>query len=212
MIKLGEYHQIMRKKFNRWVKIYDLLEILPEAKKLRKAVVDQVDEDGNVIDICCGTGTVAIRVAKSRPLSTIFGLDLSVDMLKIAKKKSLGLKTINFIEGIAENIPFPDRYFDFIIISFALHEMPKEMRTLVLNECLRVLKNRGKMIILDIRKIRKWMKYPFLFYLKLFEPSYVFEFIEENLKNTLMETGFSSVNQVTISASHLTVAEKSIKE
>ena len=202
----------MRKKFSRWVRIYDLLEILPEAKKLRKAVIDQVGEDGNVLDLCCGTGTIAIQLAKSNPLLKIFGLDLSVDMLKIAKEKSIGLKSINFMEGMAENIPFPNCYFDFIIISFALHEMPKEMRTRVLKECLRILRNRGRLIILDVRKIHKWTKYLVLIYLKLFEPPYVLEFIEENLKETLQRIGFSSVNQTTISASRLVVAEKLIKE
>lgn len=208
---IANHYQIMKKKFSRWARFYDLIEFFPQAKRLRKVVVDSIDKDGNILDLCCGTGTVAIRIAKSRPLSNVFGLDLSIEMLRVARKKSEGLKNIFFFGGMAQKISFPESYFDFVIISFSLHEMPKQMRNTALKETFRTLKNRGKIIILDLRKVYNWFKYPLFLYLKLLEPPYVLEFIKEDLKETLKETGFSSIKEEYIGATRLIIGEKTTK-
>jgi demethylmenaquinone methyltransferase/2-methoxy-6-polyprenyl-1,4-benzoquinol methylase len=204
-------HNETKRKFGNWARFYDLFELFPQAERLRGAVIEEIDRDGNILDLCCGTGTVTTRLAKARSTSQVFGLDLSSDMLNVATRKAGELPNISFMEGTAQNLPFPNSYFDAVTISFALHEMPKDERDAALKEAFRTLKTDGKIVILDVRQVTNWSKYPLSLYLRFFEPRSVFEFIKEDLEEALRETGFSSTQEKHISASRLVTGTKVVK-
>ena len=73
-----------------------------------------------VLDLCCGTGDLAIYVSRlTKNGMEIIGLDYSRPMLDIASEKSrLLTKKPAFITGDAAALPFPDGYFDCVGISF----------------------------------------------------------------------------------------------
>jgi SAM-dependent methyltransferase len=52
---------------------------------------------GSILELACGTGRVAIRLACSGV--SVIGLDLSQDMLEVARRKSVGLANIRWVEG-----------------------------------------------------------------------------------------------------------------
>lgn len=71
------------------------------------------------LDIACGTGAIICRVAKQskKDQSSLFGLDLSEEMLAMAKIKS---PTVNFIHGDALHMPFESDSFDATANAFGL--------------------------------------------------------------------------------------------
>jgi ubiquinone/menaquinone biosynthesis C-methylase UbiE len=51
--------------------------------------------------------------------------------------------------GDASNMPYQNNFFDLVIAMFALHEMPREIRPLVMREMIRVTKQQGRVLIID---------------------------------------------------------------
>jgi ubiquinone/menaquinone biosynthesis C-methylase UbiE len=98
-----------------------------------------------VLDIGCGTGAHLVHYQKV--LCQVFGVDTSPSMLKRAQLK-LGeradLRLVN-----ASTLPFPDSHFDIVLMSTVLHEMAWDLRVKVLTEADRVLKESGRILIID---------------------------------------------------------------
>jgi len=64
--------------------------------------------------------------------------------------------------GDASNMPYPDKEFDLIIMSTVLHEMPRVVRSAVVNESKRTLKEEGRILLIDynpgpIRALKGWL-------------------------------------------------------
>lgn len=98
-----------------------------------------------LLDVGCGTGNLLSRIRLEYDDVEIAGVDLSPDMLEIARKK-LGDK-VNLRVGDSEDLPFPDDNFDMIICTDSFHHYPHPDN--VLNEFRRVLKPKGGLIIAD---------------------------------------------------------------
>lgn len=134
--------------------VYDLLDVVyfrDHAKSPRTAVLKKIKDDDRVLDLCTGTGTNALSIAKAKPLTKIAGIDLSKDMLKVAKDKlkRSGLKNVKFYLMDATKLRFKDSCFDKILISLILHEMEEELTDQIIMEAMRVLKDDGKIIITE---------------------------------------------------------------
>lgn len=147
---------------------YDLLDFVyfrnPE-KSPRKAVVSCIGEKESVLDICCGTGANAIKIAKERPDAKVVGADISKEMLAVAKEKrrKAGAPNLKFYHMDATKTEFKDACFDKISMALVLHEMPEELAGRVICELKRLLKDNGELIITEWEpsKIR-WQKLLFL--------------------------------------------------
>lgn len=126
---------------------------------LIQRVCAYVPEAGAILDVCCGTGDIAIGIADKRPQCRVWGLDFSPAMLQRAQEKSKGIKNILWKKGDAVHLPFPTAYFDSAVISFGLRNTPDYGR--VLQEMSRVVKVGGTIWCLDSflpesRWIRPW--------------------------------------------------------
>jgi SAM-dependent methyltransferase len=100
-----------------------------------------------VLDVGTGTGIVARLAAPNvGPLGTVTGLDASPDMLSVARASALaeGL-SIDWHEGQAEALPYPDQRFDLVLSQFAL--MFFADRQSALAEMRRVLAPGGRMAL-----------------------------------------------------------------
>lgn len=82
----------------------------------------QLKPDAKVLDVCTGTGVVAIRVAEQFPSSRVTGIDLSVGMLNQARIKAgqKQLSNVDFIEMDLDHLSFPPAHFDVVTCSFGL--------------------------------------------------------------------------------------------
>ena len=103
------------------------------------------DEGMLVLDIGCGTGT-SLRLYDEAGCR-VFGIDTSPSMLEVARHK-LG-KHANLRLADASQMPYPDGIFDLVVAMFVLHEMPGEIRPLVMAEIGRILKRDGRILLID---------------------------------------------------------------
>lgn len=99
----------------------------------------------HVIDIGCGTGAQLLRYKDAQ--CKVFGIDSSQAMIEVAKRKLGPEATI--ILGDASKMSYPDAKFDLILLSTVLHEMSAEVRINVLNEARRIVKNEGRILVID---------------------------------------------------------------
>ena len=103
-----------------------------------------------ILDICTGTGDVAIRFAQNNQAAEIVGIDLSEEMLRIARRKAMSngfSRRIRLLRGDAFNLPFDDDYFDVVTIAFGLRNIGHHQRGI--SEMVRVLKKGGQLLILE---------------------------------------------------------------
>lgn len=98
-----------------------------------------------VLDVACGTGDMAVSLAERG--CTVTGVDLSEEMLAIAKVKGERLKVKVEIAD-AENLPFEDESFDGVTCAFGVRNFVHLEQGL--SEMLRVLKPGGRMVILEL--------------------------------------------------------------
>lgn len=109
-------------------------------------------EDKRILEAGCGTGRFCCLLAKDFPSSTILGIDISENALKIAESMRLlfGFDNISFKKGDLFSIDFPDNYFDVVfnegvIEHFSLDGNPTYKDAL--KEMVRVTKPGGKIIV-----------------------------------------------------------------
>ena len=115
------------------------------AKILRKPerkIVDAIVEkmrSGTILDLGSGTGFLSIEIARKAPSLKIYGIDLSRQMVKIARRHAKGVENAQFEFGNVASLPFGDDSIDFIVSTGSLHHWKKPAK--VFDECYRILKN-----------------------------------------------------------------------
>jgi ubiquinone/menaquinone biosynthesis C-methylase UbiE len=145
--------------YGRVAKIYDRI-FEPFNSGLRALGVRMFPpfEGMTVLDVGCGTGIQLERYQKAG--CDVFGIDLSAAMLEVARQR-LG-ENANIYLGDASKMPYPNKKFDLITMTTVLHEMPQDVRSSVLNEMKRVLKEDGRILLIDfhpgpIRPLKGWI-------------------------------------------------------
>ena len=140
-----------------WARRYDLLMgvvTLGKEKVFRQRIADlaRLQPGETVLDVGCGTGTLAV-VAKKRVGATgrVSGIDPSPQMIARASHKAAqrGL-AIDFQAGVIEQLPFPDQSFDVVLSTFMMHHLPDDLKRGGLREIARVLKAGGRLLVLDM--------------------------------------------------------------
>lgn len=117
----------------------------PEGK-IASDVIEHV-ESGTIIDLGSGTGYLAIEIAKMAPKLKVHGIDLSKEMIRIARRHGKGIKNVHFELGNAAELSFENESIDFIISTGSLHHWRRPAK--VFDECYRVLKNGKEAWIYD---------------------------------------------------------------
>jgi ubiquinone/menaquinone biosynthesis C-methylase UbiE len=135
-----------------------------------------------VLDLGCGTGTLAIMAKLAQPSAEVSGLDADPDMLKVAKYKSTLQKvSVNFDIGFTNHLPYPDEYFDCVLSSIMIHHLKTPDKIKTAQEVYRVLKPGGQLHIIDFGKPVTW-------YGKLLGPLlHEFEEANDNIDGKLPE-------------------------
>lgn len=103
-----------------------------------------------ILDVCTGTGDIAIRFAQADEMGRIIGIDQSEQMLQIARRKIVGdgfRRRIRLLRADALHLPFEDHSFDIVTIGFGLRNVGRHKRAIF--EMVRVLKKNGRLLILE---------------------------------------------------------------
>ncbi len=103
-----------------------IIRLIPYYNQMVQALVDAIHFDKEqpirVMDLGCGTGTVAKAVADKFPNSKIVCLDMASNMIEMAKHKLASHKDVNFIVGDFAQTDFNEK-FDVVVSSLALHHL-----------------------------------------------------------------------------------------
>jgi len=108
---------------------------------------------GRILDVGTGPGYLPLEIAKRSHDLEVIGIDISPDMVKIARRNAeiLGLsRRVKFQIGSAASLPFGDRYFDFVVSTLSLHHWFRPVECI--GEIHRVLKENGEAWIYDARR------------------------------------------------------------
>lgn len=141
----------VRRMFDRIAPVYDLMNRVMTAgldRSWRRRAVEAVVAPGSVVlDVCCGTGDLAIAAEEAGGVVT--GLDFSDAMLERARRKS---GSVTWVQGDALALPFPDGSFDAATVGFGVRNVADLERGL--GELRRVLRPGGRLAILEITRPR----------------------------------------------------------
>ena len=167
-------------------KVYDLLDVIYFSnyeKSPRKVVLESIDEQDKILDLCTGTATSAINIAKAKTNIKIVGVDLSKDMLKVAKDKvkRAGIRNIKLYQMDATQLKFKSNSFDKVLLSLILHELDEELADKIIMEAKRVLKDNGKIIITEWEPSEQLSKKILFAPLHYLEPKSYRKFIKKDL-------------------------------
>lgn len=122
--------------------------------KRRLVRLAQVPAGGRALDICCGTGDVALAFAR-QGIHTV-GLDFSQPMLEVARQRQQRLARagaqapVEWLQGDALHLPFPENQFDAVTISYGLRNLSNVEQGLA--EMFRVARPGGRLLVLDFGK------------------------------------------------------------
>ncbi len=175
------------------------------------------ERPGKVLDLCTGTGDLALRLReKASEKTRIYALDYSEPMLAVARDKARKRKlhAIDFRQGDAAAMPFDDSFFDAVGIAFAFRNLTYKNpdRDVFLQEILRVLQPDGQFVAVEtsqphnkgLRKLfhlyMRWITRPIggLFSghrgaYRYLANSAIDYYHPADLKQILLDAGFSSV-------------------
>ncbi|MGZ9021233.1 MAG: class I SAM-dependent methyltransferase, partial [Rhodoplanes sp.] len=102
-----------------------------------------------LIDIGCGTGRFLDSIKQAWPRLPALGLDLSEAYIRHARRHLRRWARVDLVVANAEAIPASDDSIDAVTSIFMVHELPPQVRRVVVGECARVLKPGGRLILLD---------------------------------------------------------------
>lgn len=111
----------------------------------------QIAPRHRVLDVGCGTGTLTLMTKHAVPTAEVIGIDGDPRILAIARAKA-GHVAVQFDEGLATALPYPDASFDRIMTSLVLHHLPTTDKERTFAEMRRVLRPGGELHIADWAK------------------------------------------------------------
>jgi demethylmenaquinone methyltransferase/2-methoxy-6-polyprenyl-1,4-benzoquinol methylase len=159
-VLVSEKEKLVNKVFDDVAEKYDLMNDLSSLGlhriwKKRAVKLMNLDFGDSVLDVASGTGDMAYSISKEIGTSGFLVVsDINGKMLLNGRDRLLdkGVKSMA-VTCDAETLPFKDSTFDKVSIAFGLRNMTKKESAL--REINRVLKPRGKLVVLEFSKIVK---------------------------------------------------------
>ena len=130
--------------------LYDPFVKLLGGDAARMALLDQAAlRPGQcVLDVGCGTGTLATLIKQLHPEVKVVGLDPDPKALARARRKA-ERAAVQFDHGFGDELPYPEASFDRVFSSFMFHHLSAEEKGSTLREVRRVLKTGGEFYMMD---------------------------------------------------------------
>ena len=134
--------------FDLWASSYDFAPFQFWMKRFHKPILKELTNKKIIIlDLSCGSGELLKEIHMKFPKVELQGVDISSKMLEIARKK-LPEEEIKLQKMDVHKLNYPNNYFDFVFSTEAFHHYYDQQKAL--QEMKRVVKNNGKVMVVDI--------------------------------------------------------------
>jgi demethylmenaquinone methyltransferase/2-methoxy-6-polyprenyl-1,4-benzoquinol methylase len=154
------YMKILESRPKRYDRGIAILSLGKSEKAKKRLVADNVQSGDRVLEIGCGTGTMAILAAQKG--AEVFGFDVSGPMLEVARKKVGGAglsKTIELVEmGVSGMDRLPDGGYDLVMSTLVFSELSPDEQNYALRHAHRTLRPGGRLAIADEARPRSFGK------------------------------------------------------
>ncbi len=132
--------------------LYDPFQWILGGDAVKRVLIEQaaIKSACRVLDIGCGTGSLAVLIKRQHPQAEVVGLDPDPKALAIARRKAVraGLG-IAFDQGFGDRLPYADASFDRVFSSLMFHHLKPDEKSAMLREIRRVLSPGGSLHLLD---------------------------------------------------------------
>ncbi len=139
--------------YNTFAGLYDLTEFTRKGTREAMVRASECKPGDRVLDVCTGTGELALAFA-IHGAHTV-AVDLAHSMLKVGNRKSSS-EYLNFLETDATKLPFPNKSFDIVTVSLALHHMPETVQIDVMKEMTRLAGQKVVMVEWHAPRNPRW--------------------------------------------------------
>ncbi len=153
-------HQEIVRKYNWIAPIYDLFGVLVESKARQRAIeLSEIQNGEKVLEVAFGTGLNLVEILKRNPNGWVDGIDISMKMVEKAKKRILktGQQNYTLYLGDCRHLPFEDGTFDILMNQYLLDILPVKDFIPILREFKRVMKEGGRIILVNMTKGETWV-------------------------------------------------------
>lgn len=133
--------------------LYDaIVKVTTRERTFKNVLIEQAKiQDGfSVLDVACGTGTLAIWTKQKYPDAKVVGIDGDSKILALARGKAIKEDSaITFEQGLSYNLPFNDGSFDRVMSSLFFHHLNWNDKVRTARDMFRVLKPGGELHVAD---------------------------------------------------------------
>ncbi len=139
-------------KFQKLNGVYDpLVRLSTQEHTVKTALVDALSgRSGKVLDLACGSGTLAVLIKQRYPHLTVHGVDGDPEMLSRAERKAMAAGVdIDFSHGFSDALPFDAGGFDAVVSSLFFHQLSRVGKMSAFSEIKRVLSPTGELMVAD---------------------------------------------------------------
>jgi ubiquinone/menaquinone biosynthesis C-methylase UbiE len=199
MAEQQEWDKERAEQHARWAKMASKLTYAPFARKIVESLAP-LESGSTIVDLGTGPGILAIELSRLLPQAKIIGVDLSSDMLEIARKNAdkAGVSNYETRLGRAEELPIESDSVNLVVTQSSFHEWENPQKGL--SEIFRVLKSGGSLILKDYNRdwLSKWRRNLFKFFMAMVGESYedhleMFKFTFDEVADLLKEAGFNEI-------------------
>jgi ubiquinone/menaquinone biosynthesis C-methylase UbiE len=138
---------------DRLTALYDpVLRLTTRERSFKHRLLEQASlRDGlEVLDLGCGTGTLAVWAKRSVPGARVAGLDGHPKVLARARAKASRERLeIDFHQGLSYELPYSDQSFDRVLSSLFFHHLRDADKARTLDEAHRILRPGGQLHLAD---------------------------------------------------------------
>jgi ubiquinone/menaquinone biosynthesis C-methylase UbiE len=137
-----------RRYFNRWAARYDHSWVQIWFRENHRLMAQSVDPgtDARILDLGCGSGQLAARLAQRVPHGSVLGVDPAEEMIRVGRRQHRR-KNLSFEVGSSDAIPSGAGTFDVVVSTISFHHWSRPVESL--REIARVLRPGGRLLILD---------------------------------------------------------------
>jgi ubiquinone/menaquinone biosynthesis C-methylase UbiE len=140
-------------RFRFLTRLYDpVIGLTTREKRFKRMLIEQAGPAAGqrILDLGCGTGTLAIDLKRREPRAELVGLDADPEMLEQARRKAEAAGTeLELTEGFSTELPYEDASFDRVLSTLFFHHLDPEPKRRTAAEIARVLRPGGELHVAD---------------------------------------------------------------